>query len=239
MQEQSANNSANSSAYCIDNDKEFVLLLIHINLLPAKALGLHVLMGGLIAEGSGVSIEELGAADCIVEDVARTETEIHAFDIIGRNIVHVVTASALPFLSLSIPDACLGGEVESAESVKGNGVAVEYEVLHCLAESSEASLHLRLGHASKLGSLGEDVVLIQLAVRHEPCVSLLCTAILILDAVYLVGNHQLHTVAHHSEGRQSRLTPYDAGLALRQSNARSISLIQYQNCKVLLKILQT
>ena len=44
-----------------------------------------------------------------------------------------------------------------------------------------------------------------------------------------------HPLAHHSEGRQSRLTPYDAGLALRQSNARSISLIQCQNCKVLLK----
>ena len=53
------------------------------------------------------------------------------------------------------------------------------------------------------------------------------------------GNVPLgHPVAHHSEGRQSRLTPYDAGLALRQSNARSISLIQCQNCKVLLKELQ-
>jgi len=188
VQEQSANNSANSSAYCIDNDKEFVLLLIHIDLLSVLGLRLHILMGGLIAEGSAVSVEELGAADCIIEDVARTETEIHAFDVSGRYIVHRVTASALPFLSQSIPNACLSGEGESAESVKGNGVAVQYEVLYCLAESSEASLHLRLGHASKLGSLGEDVVLIQLAVRHEPCVSLLCTAILILDAVYLVGN---------------------------------------------------
>ena len=171
MKEQSANNSANSSAYCIDNDKEFVLLLIHIDLLSVLGLRLHVLMGGLIAEGSAVSVEELGAADCIVEDVARTETEIHAFDVSGRYIVHIVTASALPFLSLSIPDACLGGEGERAESVKGNGVAVQYEVLYSLAESSEACLHLRLGHASKLGSLGEDVVFIQLAVRHEPRIS--------------------------------------------------------------------
>ena len=116
-----------------------------------------------------------------------TEADVKSPDVIGAHRAHAVLASRLPLLRLLVPDASLGREGECAEAVKSHGVTVEHEVLHCLAEGSEASLHLSLSHVDEAAGPAQDELLVQLAVGNQIAVRLLSAGILIRLAAHLVS----------------------------------------------------